>query len=247
MAKKNKYGLTRDIPEPIKRQVRQACGFGCVICGASIIDYEHVDPPFAEAQKHDPNQMTLLCPQHHAKVTRGFLSKDSLTAAMGDPFCKKSGYTSELLDIGKSDPVIVFGGVKTFACPIPIAVQGVPLFEVKEAEEDGSPFRLSANFSNARGNPSLAIVDNEWRAFGTNWDVEVTGGTIIIRDSPKHVSLKLVAQPPTGIVIDELDMYLNGYRFLGSPGELVFQDPTGRRIKATGWIAHSCPVGLSIG
>ena len=75
MGKKNKYDLNRDIPNLVKRQVRQSCGFGCVICGASIIDYEHVDPIFAEAKEHDPEKITLLCPQHHAKVTRGFLSK----------------------------------------------------------------------------------------------------------------------------------------------------------------------------
>ena len=247
MVKKNKYDLTRDIPDPVKRQVRQSCGFGCVICGASIIDYEHVDPIFAEAKEHDPEKIALLCPQHHAKVTRGFLSKDRVKEAMHDPFCKKSGYASELFDIGKSDPVIQFGGVTIYACSIPIEVKGVPLFEVKEAEEDGGPFRLSGNFCNTRGNPSLAIVDNEWRAYGTNWDVDVVGSTITIRDNPKHVSLRLVARPPNSVVVEELDMYLNGYRFIGSPGELTFQNPAGGRIKATGWIVHSCRVGLSLG
>ena len=165
---------------------------------------------------------------------------------MRDPFCKKSGYASELFDIGKSDPVIQFGGVTIFDCSIPIEVKGVPLFEIKKAEQVGGPFRLSGNFYNARGNPSLAIVNNEWRAYGTNWDVEVIGSTIIIRDNPKHVSLRLVAQPPNNVVIEELDMYLNGYRFIGSPSALIFQTPGGGRIKATGWIAHSCSVGLSL-
>lgn len=33
MTENNKYGLTRDIPEDVKRKVRKRCGFGCVICG----------------------------------------------------------------------------------------------------------------------------------------------------------------------------------------------------------------------
>lgn len=33
----NKQGISRDIPDPIKRDVRQRCGFGCVICGKCCI------------------------------------------------------------------------------------------------------------------------------------------------------------------------------------------------------------------
>ena len=57
----NKHGLSRYIPEAIKREVRQRCGFGCVICGFGFYDYEHFDPDFADAKFHDPNGMTLLC------------------------------------------------------------------------------------------------------------------------------------------------------------------------------------------
>ncbi len=53
---KNKYGLSRDIPPSVKLQVRRACSFGCVICGASIT-YEHIDPPFTEAHEHDPEKI----------------------------------------------------------------------------------------------------------------------------------------------------------------------------------------------
>lgn len=49
----NKHGLSRTIPEPVKREVRQACGFGCVFCGHALVEYEHVDPLFADARLHD--------------------------------------------------------------------------------------------------------------------------------------------------------------------------------------------------
>jgi HNH endonuclease len=79
---RNRHGLTRDIPEPVKRAVRQACGFGCVVCGASIIEYEHVDPGFADAREHGPANLTLLCPQCHSKVTTGIWSKEKIKVAM---------------------------------------------------------------------------------------------------------------------------------------------------------------------
>jgi len=245
--KVNQYGLPRDIPDAVKRQVRRGCGFGCVLCGGSIIEYEHVDPPFSEAKVHDPERIALLCPRCHAKVTRTFLSKDTVKGAMGDPFCKKTGYASEFLDIGQVHPKVVFAGVTLTHCPIPVEVKGVPLFEIKEAEEPGAPFRLSASFSNSRGEPSLEIVDNEWRVYGTNWDAEAIGGAITIRDNPGHVSLRLVANPPDGVTIEQLDMYLAGFRFLGSPGELTVRMPGGGGGTFTRCLMDNCRIGLSLG
>jgi hypothetical protein len=243
----NQYGLSRDIPAAIKRQVRKACGFGCVVCGGSIIDYEHVDPPYVEAREHDPEKITLLCPQCHAKVTRGFLSKQTVKEAMRDPLCKKRGYASEFLDIGRVHPKVVFAGVTLTNCQVPIEVRGIPLFAVKEAEEAGGPFRLSASFCNSRGESSLQIIDNEWRAFGTNWDVNVVGGAITIRDNPRHTSLRLVAAPPDGVVIEQLDMYLGGLRFLGNPRDLVIEFPDGSRSTFTQSLMDDCGVGLAFG
>ena len=52
MAKENEHGLPRHIPADVARAVRQECGFGCVICGVALIQYEHFDPEFAEAREH---------------------------------------------------------------------------------------------------------------------------------------------------------------------------------------------------
>src|SRR5664280_824966 len=100
----NQHGLRRTIPPDIKRLVRVNAGFGCVICGSSIVDYEHVDPTFANAREHNPDCITLLCIQHHGKVTRGFLSKESVKVAMRDPCCKRQGYSNEFFDIGRTFP-----------------------------------------------------------------------------------------------------------------------------------------------
>src|SRR4030081_1882421 len=138
---KNRHGLTRDIPEPVMRKVRQASGFGCVICGASIIEYEHVDPEFVDAREHNATEITLLCPQCHSKVTTGIWSKDKVKAAMAAPRCKRCGFTSEAFDLGKTHPVIVFAGMTLKKCDIPIEVRGLPLFQIKTGEVEHAPFR----------------------------------------------------------------------------------------------------------
>lgn len=244
---KNKYGLPREIPASVKLQVRKACGFGCVICGASIIEYEHIDPPFTEAKEHDPENIALLCSQCHAKVTRKFLSKETVKQDRRKPYCKRVTFSREYLDIGKIHPKIIFAGTTLENCQVPVAVGDTFLSEVKEAEEPGGPFRLSANFCNSRGELSLQIVDNEWRASTMNWDVEATGGVITIKDNPRHISLRLVVDSPERVVVDKLDMYLGGLHFFGSPQELVVESPNGRRANYSRNIADHCKVGLLIG
>ena len=227
--------------------VRQVCGFGCVICGSSIVEYEHVDPPFAEAMVHDPSNIALLCPQCHGKVTAGFWTKDRVAAAIAAPCSKQQGFSSEIFELGKSHPTVGFGGVAIRNCEVPILVHDLPPFEVQTAEEAGAPFRLSAYFFTSTGVPSLEIHSNEWFAHATNWDVEVTGRVITVRDAPGHVSLQLEANPPTGLTVRTTDMYAYGYRFRGSSDTLRVTSPGGGTSTFTSCIADNCRAGMSFG
>ena len=241
----NRFGLSRNIPADVKRSIRKACGFGCVICGGSIIDYEHVDPPFARARNHDPQCITLLCPTCHSKVTRGFLSKDTVKSAMANPAAARRGYSSETFDIGLAAPRLVFAGVTLTNCPIPIEVYNHPLFLIEPPEDAGAPFRFSGTFYNSRGKLSLEIVQNEWRSYAKSWDVEVAAGTLTIRDGPGHISLRLEVDPPNTIIVRRLDMHVRNYHFIGSDNELIVHTPNGGRSVFTDCIADNCGVGLS--
>lgn len=52
------------IPAKIKRLVRQRCGFGCVICGSPIYEYDHI-VNWSETHHHKAEELTLLCSKHH--------------------------------------------------------------------------------------------------------------------------------------------------------------------------------------
>lgn len=71
----NRFGLSRTIPEAIKREVRRRSKFGCVICRKAVYQYEHINPDFSDAHEHQPENMCLLCGHCHDKVTKGLLSK----------------------------------------------------------------------------------------------------------------------------------------------------------------------------
>ena len=246
-SEKNQFGLDRNIPAAIKREIRQKCGFGCVICCSSIWEYEHIDPPFAQATRHDPNAMALLCPGCHKKVTSRLMSKDTVQRKRRDPCTSRTGYARDFFDIGETMPSLTFAGVQVQNCSVPIMVNNEALFEVKEGEEPGAPFRLSGNFYNSNGELSLQIVDNEWRVMTeANWDVDVVGPKITIRESPNHVSLRLIADPPHGLIVDRMNMQVGNYRFIGNRNTLVMQDRSGNRTTLTGQIKSHCHVGYQI-
>ena len=89
--KKNKNGLSRNIDSETKRIIRQKCGFGCVICGCAIYQFEHVDPVFSEAKEHNPDNIVLLCATCHDSVTRGIWSKEKVKIAAKNPKCYQKG------------------------------------------------------------------------------------------------------------------------------------------------------------
>jgi hypothetical protein len=242
---KNKHGLARTISSAVKREVRQRCGFGCVVCGLGIIQYEHVDPEFNDAQQHDSDKITLLCPQCHAKVTTSFWSKQKIKQAMIAPICKKSGFTKEVFDFSSGHPLLQFGGVCLSNCPIPITVAGSPLFKIEPPEKVGEPFRLSGIFCDANGNVTLKIIENEWVASADSWDVEVAGGTITIREAHRKIHLKLVVEPPNKLIVDRLNMILGGLGFEANRNFLRVTYPNGRVAEFTGCVADNCPVGIS--
>ena len=243
----NIYGLPRTIPADVKRKVRQACGFGCVICGLGIVQYEHVDPEFHMAREHHPEKIALLCPQCHAKVTTKQWSKARVKLAMRSPKCKQIGFSNEFFDFCNGHPYLKFGGVKMVGCDIPVQVQGYSLFSVEPPEFEGEPFRLSGHFTDANGDVTLVIRDNEWMASSDSWDVEVVGPCITVREGLRKIHLVLRADPPYGLNVEKVDMLLGGYRFMAHGDDLEIQTSQGDVFKLSSCIASDCRVGLSLG
>jgi 5-methylcytosine-specific restriction endonuclease McrA len=60
-------GRRPKIPEGVKREVRQRCGFGCVICGLPIYEYDHL-VPYAQVLSH--NTRISSCFAHNIRPRR---------------------------------------------------------------------------------------------------------------------------------------------------------------------------------
>jgi len=211
--KTNRYGLSSDIPLPIKRIVRQNCCYGCIFCGLFLVEYEHVDPEFSDAKDHYPDSISLLCPNHHSEVTRGLISKEEVKERMRNPISRSQGFSNKFFYF-KDFPDIEFAGSLVTSCQIPIMYKDVPLISITEPEVDGAPYILNAKFFDSKGLLSLEIVNNEWLVNSSVWDFELKGQTMVIREKGKKIVLKLKYLPCSGIIIEKLDMNLGDARIV---------------------------------
>ncbi|CDG54585.1 Predicted HNH nuclease [Halomonas sp. A3H3] len=243
----NRHGLNRKIPEGIKREVRKACGYGCVICGAAIVEYEHVDPVFSDAHEHSPDGIVLLCPQCHAKKTRGFLSPDRVKEAKEQPISQKKNFAHEFFDLGSRPPAFVLGGCSIKNTPIPLEIHGYPVIKIEPSREEGGPALFSGTFFNSRGELSLQIIENEWRALSNNWDFEAIGGGLIVRDAPRSISLRLRASSDAGIIVEAINMRVGAYQIIGDETDLLLRGDGGLEMHCGSMIMHNCPIGFSLG
>lgn len=222
---KNMYNLSRAIPPEIKREIRKNSGFGCIICGTAIVEYDHVDPEFKYAKEHDSNKMTLLCPNCHSKKTRKFLSKETILEYMRNPITKKQGFSQDCLDLDLSKPLIVKIGNCTFEdVHIPIMMSSIPLITILRPEENSKYAILSAKFYDCSGNNTLIIQNNEWKASSDVWDLEVTSGRIYIKEN-SELRLSIKNEGRNIFNVEYLETLINGTHVKTTPNGIVINAP----------------------
>jgi hypothetical protein len=203
----NVHGLSRTISESIKRQVRQECGFGCVICGLAIATYEHIDPPFNDAKEHDPSKMAYLCGSCHHRVTNGLWSKQKVMEARLDPWCIRYHRCHDSFDISVPQPVIWLGPNEIININKILRVDDHVILSIDPPEQPGAPYSISGEFYDDSGNLLFIIDKNEWVGSIDHWDIETVGRTITIRKGPGKIALRITALPPKGIGIERADMF----------------------------------------
>lgn len=207
---KNRYGLDRKIPNPVARHIRKECGFGCVVCGNAIYEYEHIDPVFSNAKSHDPERIALLCGSCHAKVTKGIWSKDKVKAARQKPYCITHGESELHLDCtGKEVSVEILDCAFINANTI-LKVYGKKLLGVNDPDEDGGPPLLYAQFYDRNGNRIAKLQDNVWWGDSSAFDIETTGNRIVVRSQLHKIDLAISIFPPDKMKIDRMRLYYKG-------------------------------------
>ena len=228
---KNKHGLSRYIETNVKSTIRKNSYYGCVICGSSIYQYEHVDPEFNEAHEHDPKKMTLLCGGCHDQVTRGYWSKDKVLDAMNAPKNRQRGYAAGELDIRPEDFIVDIGSCRWINTRTILSTGKERLLFIDQPEAPGAPFRLYGRFYDTNGQILLDIVDNEYQSYVGDWDIKTEGGRdpeILITMPDGETGLTLRTYPSENrIEFTNLNMLCGSYRIRTENDVLVLERPDG--------------------
>lgn len=244
---KNKWELAREISLPVKREVRQRCGFGCIVCGKALIEYHHSTIKYSEAQEHNPNEIVLLCGGCHTRVTRGWLSDEAINEAAQNPKCLESGYSFEAFDVGQNNIEVFAGTLKAINTTTLIRVFGQPILCIDQPENENAPFRISAIFCDKYGQESLIIEENEWQLSTQNWDAEVVGTKITIRHAPRDIVLRLRTEARKAIIIEKLNMrYENVQVICEENKQISVKMPDGRYFQTVSATIQNCEVGIDI-
>jgi len=246
MSLPNKHGLTRYIPADIKHKIRVQCGFGCVICGMGIIQYEHVEPEFSEAREHDPKKMTLLCGACHDKVTRKIWSKEKVKEHAKNPKCLEVGYSSDFFEIGKELPIVKFGASEWSNTPTIIEAFDETILGFTLEPRSGL-LEISGVFHDDDDHEIFRIEKNEWRGDSSYFDIETVGPRLTIRKQSKTIALQIYVEPPNLFVVEEINMLYRGARIVGAIDKgFVVISPDSSTIAVSNLKGNSCEAGVKI-
>lgn len=239
---------SRNIPLPIQREVRQRCGFGCVICGLPLYEYEHMSE-WASVKRHVADEITLLCDQHHREKTGGLLPKEVVSKANLNPFNLRENVSKPYnLHFSGKDAEIEIGG-NSFTCEdlgygtamVPISVDGTPLIGLIIA--DGH-LLLNLVIFDEYNNPVLHIKNNQLYYSTEPWDIQLVGTKLTIREAHRKILIEINFQPPSKVIISRGRFLRNGVEILVRPENILI---TNNSCLISACHAHNCHGGLIIG
>jgi 5-methylcytosine-specific restriction endonuclease McrA len=209
------------IPDPLKREVRQRCGFGCVICGKPLYQYDHV-VPYTVTKDHTVDNLVLLCDGHHREKTAGLLPLAAVRKAYEAPRNIQTGESHPYgLHYSGTSCEALIGSVRAVLTSmadgqlaVPLLVDDTPLVAFRVEDER---LLLTAQLFGSDNALLVQIVDNELVYSVSQWDVELVGKVLTVRAGPGDIFVQLTFEPPSCIAINRGKLWRNGLALEISP------------------------------
>jgi hypothetical protein len=202
-----------EIPRPMKLEVRQRCGFGCVICGDYPFEYHHMTP-WSVVKVHEADNLVLLCTKHHTEATgpRPLLPEELVRRANDDPINHRAGvtppnplhYVAETVEIHMgSSRILGSGGHDVVA----IKMGDTPTLGFRW---DGNRYLLWANLADSSGTVQLSIDDNELIHRADPYDVERIGNRLVLRSDRRQIFVELQFDAPNVVRVLRASFWHDG-------------------------------------
>lgn len=242
----NRQNLSRSIPEAVKREVRQRDGFGCIVCGSAFYQYDHLGTEFKDAESHDPQQIVLLCGGCHDRKNRGALSTETLQMHARSPRCRQTNFSWGPLDVSLEPPVIVLGTLTAVNVRSLLTIDGEDVFSIAPPLVPHGPFTVNASLYDKDGRRTIKIVNNEFQAEVSNWDVEIAGPRVAVRSAPGKFDLVIRMEPPHRLVIERLDMVYKNFSIQCREGRDTIIERAGVLLSATSATFDGCDIAICV-
>jgi hypothetical protein len=182
-----------DIPQPLKRLVRQECNFGCAICGLPIFDYDHITP-YSEVLEHKLDNLILLCPNHHRAKGKQ-LDVERVKEAKLNPFNKGrkviDGYKLEPnrtieIKIGSNGTNKIFeNGNGEYHC---LWINGISFLKIHSID---NWITISMIVTDGIGQPILEVDKGELKFTADIWDYRYEGSNLQLRTGQGEILLDI--------------------------------------------------------
>lgn len=199
--------IGRDIPLPVRRLLRQEAGFGCCVCGHPIFEYHHI-VEFAQFRHHNPEDMMILCPNHHHEMK--IRNESEQRAFKAAPHNIARGFANGQLVVRDPAVGVQISTVHFIGDGFKVIVGDEPLLELNRSRE--GRLLLSITVYDEDDSLLMSIKDNEWVAGDPlPWDIEFDYNTLSMRRKYRDIALSIDARRrPTEI---RADLWRRGRNF----------------------------------
>lgn len=240
----NKHGLSRTISAEVKRAVRKQDGYGCVICGKMLVDYEHIEPLFCDATEHNPDHIALLCSDHHDQVTRRILPKRVIKESKAKPYCKQRGFAVSSYFPHPKDIKIKCGTSYFENTKKILEINGKPIIWIEEEE---GQILFNAIFYDNDGNKVGYLNRNTFIALVNNCDVYAVASRIEARLKKGVINLELDIEADGIVEIKRLSSNYGGTKVvINNKGEMEVNSHGSTLILGNNNFSN-CGSGIAIG
>lgn len=230
--------------------VRRRCGFGCVVCGLPLYEYEHV-LGWSEVQRHRPEEITLLCDRHHREKTGGLLPVSEVEKANASPYNLRVG-VSHPYDLHFSgDHCRVSIGGNTFIARRSKQNSQTRISALRIDEttligftlEDGH-LLLNVSLYDEDNELILRIANNELTYSLTPWDISLVGRRLEVRERQREFLIRMEFNVPSEVVISRAHLMRNGVELVVMPDFALIVN---NRLLISGSGGVDKNVGIGIG
>jgi hypothetical protein len=207
MSNKSTSKSKRNIPQEIKRILRQESGFGCCCCGIPILEYHHIRR-WSIVKKHQSQHMMAVCPTCHSNIES--YTEEQQYLFKNNPYNlksqqKKNGY----LIISQGICAVNTGDIKLIGDGPLLSSNGINFLEIYVNEIN--LLEISLNLFNEKGENILSIKKSEWIKGNVElWDIEFNSASkvLIIKEKEGVTNLKIDAR--SFPVLLEGSFWING-------------------------------------